>query len=184
MAVYSCSASVIGRASGRSAVASAAYRSGGKLADERQGVVWDFTRKRGVLHAELVLREGDAPAWARDRERLWNEAEAREEKSTRRATATVAREFRLALPHELSAEARLEAARDLARFLAERYGTAVDLAIHAPDRHGDARNHHAHLMMTDRRLELDGFGAKVRELNKATGGRSEIEIIRQQWEEI
>src|SRR5580693_2052203 len=79
MALYSCNASVIGRASGRSAVAAAAYRAGVKLADERQGVVWDFTQKSGVLHAETVLPQA-APSWAADRERLWNAAEAREDK--------------------------------------------------------------------------------------------------------
>ena len=69
MAVYSCSASVISRASGRSAVASAAYRAGEKLTDDRQQLSWDFTQKRGVQHAEIVLPE-NAPAWASDRAAL------------------------------------------------------------------------------------------------------------------
>lgn len=99
MGLYSCSATVISRSGGRSAVASAAYRAGEKLADERQGLVWDFTQKRGVLHSEIVLPQ-NAPAWANDREKLWNAAELRETGHAKQDTACVARDFRLALPHE------------------------------------------------------------------------------------
>ena len=183
MALYSCNASVIGRASGRSAVAAAAYRAGVKLADDRQGVVWDFTQKRGVLHAEIVIPQG-APSWAADRSRLWNEAEAREDKSTRRNEALVARDFRVALPHEASDAQRLEITREFARHLVERYGGAVDFAIHAPDRRGDDRNYHAHVMMSTRRLDADGFGAKIRVLDDRRTGPREIEHVRQTWQDI
>jgi Ti-type conjugative transfer relaxase TraA len=183
MAVYSCSASVIGRASGRSAVASAAYRAGEKLTDDRQQLSWDFTQKRGVEHAEIVLSE-NAPAWASDRAALWNAAEAREDKSTRRDTAKVAREFRTALPHELDAAARLEITRAFSRYLVSRYGAAVDFAIHAPDRKGDDRNHHAHIMMTTRSLDADGLGAKIRVLDSPKTSGPELEIIRKEWADI
>ena len=164
MALYSCHASVIGRAQGRSAVASAAYRSGGKLTDERQGVVWDFTQKRGILHTEILLPE-KAPSWAADRAALWNAAELREDKSTRRNEALVARDFRLALPHEATPEQRLAITREFGKYLVERYGGAVDFAIHTPDRKGDDRNFHAHVMMTSRRMDASGFTTK----NSRTG---------------
>src|SRR3546814_3223750 len=51
----------------------------------------------------------------------------------------------IAFPAELSAEARRELALGLAREISERHGVAVDVAIHAPGREGDHRNHHAHL---------------------------------------
>jgi hypothetical protein len=41
----------------------------------------------------------------------------------------------------------------------------ADIAIHAPDRRGDDRNHHAHVMLTMRSLTADGFGPKVRAWN-------------------
>jgi Ti-type conjugative transfer relaxase TraA len=180
MALYSCSASVISRASGRSAVASAAYRAGAKLNDNRQDQVWDFTQKRGVEHAEIICPE-NAPAWASDRAALWNAVELREDKSTRRDTAAVAWEFRLALPHELDAATRLEITRSFSRYLVNRYGAAVDFAIHAPDRKGDDRNHHAHIMMTTRRLDADGLGAKIRQLNLVEGGKLEMLGLRKTW---
>src|SRR3546814_2265883 len=91
----------------------------------------------------------DAPEWAADRERLWNAAELAET----RKNATVAREYEIALPVELSADERRELALDLAREISERHGVAVDVAIHAPGREGDHRNHHAHLLTTTRRSE-------------------------------
>jgi Ti-type conjugative transfer relaxase TraA len=88
---------------------------------------------------------------------LWNAAEFAE----KRKDARVAREFEIALPHELSAEQRLEAAREMAQELADRYGAAVDFAIHAPHEASDVRNHHAHLLMTTRQVTEDGLGDKT-----------------------
>ena len=147
----------ISRASGRSAVASMAYRSGERLTNERDGITHDFTAKQGVEHAEIVLPEGVNADWARDRSDLWNAAEFAE----KRKDARVAREFEVALPHELTAEQRLEAARELASVLANRYGAAVDFAIHSPHDASDVRNHHAHVMMTTRQVTAEGLGDKT-----------------------
>src|SRR3546814_8005798 len=84
-------------------------------------------RKQGVEHNALVV-PADAPAWASDRAVLWNAAEQAET----RKNSTVAREYEIALPAELSAEARRELALGLAREISERHGVAVDVAIHAP----------------------------------------------------
>src|SRR3546814_5933301 len=78
----------------------------------------------------------DAPEWAADRERLWNAAELAET----RKNATVAREYEIALPVELSADERRELALGLAREISERHGVAVDVSIHAPGREGDQRS--------------------------------------------
>src|SRR3546814_1837176 len=95
-----------------------------------------------------------SPACARGRVLLWNAAEQAEP----RKTSTVAREYEIALPAELSAEARRELALRLAREISERHGVAVDVAIHAPGREGDHRNHHAHLLTTTRRIGPEGLG--------------------------
>lgn len=157
MAIYHLSMKPVSRASGRSAVASMAYRAGEKLTNERDGITHDYTAKQGVEHAEIVLPEGVNADWARDRSDLWNAAEFAE----KRKDARVAREFEIALPHELSAEQRLEAAREMAQELANRYGAAVDFAIHAPHEASDVRNHHAHLLMTTRQVTEDGLGDKT-----------------------
>lgn len=157
MAIYHFSMKPVSRAGGRSAVASMAYRAGEKLTNERDGITHDYTAKQGVEHAEIVLPEGVNADWARDRSDLWNAAEFAE----KRKDARVAREFEVALPHELTAEQRLEATRELAQELANRYGAAVDFAIHAPHEASDVRNHHAHVLMTTRQVTESGLGDKT-----------------------
>lgn len=171
-----------------------AYRAGEKLTNERDGITHDYTAKQGVEHAEIVLPEpgagtiGVSADWARDRSTLWNVAEFAE----KRKDARVAREFEIALPHELSAEQRLEATREFAQELANRYGAAVDFAIHQPHDASDVRNHHAHLLMTTRKIEAEGLGDKtyiewknVRLLGEGLPTtQMQLRDIRQSWETI
>src|SRR5579863_6478066 len=76
--------------------------------------------------------------------------------------ARVAREYLVALPAELSPPQRLSLVRSFSRELTDRYGFAVDFAIHAPrDFPGsDPRNYHAHLLATTRDITREGLGAK------------------------
>lgn len=188
MAIYHFSMKPVSRAKGRSAVASIAYRSGEKLTNERDGITHDYRAKQGVEHAEIVLPEGVNADWARDRSDLWNAAEFAE----KRKDARVAREFEVALPHELSAEQRLEAAREMAQELADRYGAAVDFAIHAPHEASDVRNHHAHILMTTRQVTENGLGEKTyleREnkwllANNLPTTDMQLRDLRQRWEGI
>ncbi|MFF2323660.1 Ti-type conjugative transfer relaxase TraA [Agrobacterium sp. NPDC058088] len=188
MAIYHLSTKPVSRSSGRSAVASAAYRCAVLLTNQRDGLVHDFTRKEGVEHIEIVLPDGLSADWALDRSALWNAAEFAE----KRKDARVAREFEIALPHELSPEGRLKAARAFARDLANRYGAAVDFAIHSPSEHGDIRNYHAHVLMTTRQLGRTGLGEKTYLEHKnarllANGMATtdmQLRDIRQSWEGI
>ena len=177
MAIYHLSVKAIGRSAGRSATAAAAYRAGVEIADERTGEVHDYRRKQGVLHSEIVLPAG-AGEWAADRARLWNAAELAE---TRR-NSTVAREFEVALPSELTAVQRTELTRRLAQEIAARHRCAVDLSIHRPDREGDKRNHHAHVLCTTRRLEGAFLTEKTRELDDLKTG--EVTRWRSRWAEL
>lgn len=124
-------------------------------------------------HAELV-------GWVGERAELWNTAEA----SERRIDSRVARELVIALPAELSRSGRVDAARTMAEHLRERYGVAVDLAVHAPSERGDQRNHHAHLLFTTRMVEETALGAKTRVLDVPRSAREEIRQIREMWAEI
>lgn len=157
MAIYHFSMKVISRSGGRSAIAAVAYRTASKLLNERDGLVHDFTRKQGVEHAEILLPAGVAADWARDRSALWNQVELIE----KRKDARVAREFEVALPHELNASERLTLTREFAQDLANRYEAAVDFAIHQPHGEGDVRNFHAHVLMTTRRINAEGLGEKT-----------------------
>ncbi len=179
MASYHLSVKTIKRSAGRSATAAAAYRVGERIECQREGRVHDYTRKQGIEET-FILAPKDAPDWATDRSRLWNEVEASE---TRRNSVT-AREWELALPSEISAEARSQITRDFAQELVSRYGVAVDVAIHAPHREGDQRNHHAHVLTSTRKLEAEGFTSKTRVLDSAKTGGVEIEQMRGLWAEL
>lgn len=179
MAVYRCEIKRVSRSSGRSAVAASAYRAAQRLRDDRQDKQHDYRRRApGVAYRE-VMAGPDAPAWARERGRLWNAAEQAE----RRKDATTAREAILSLPHELDDVQRIELVRGFSQRLIDRYGVAVDMAIHRPDRKGDERNHHAHLLFTTRRMGREGLQEKTRELDDRKTGPQEIEAIRQMWEQ-
>lgn len=179
MASYHLSVKTIKRSAGRSATAAAAYRVGERIECQREGRVHDYTRKQGIEET-FILAPKDAPDWATERSRLWNEVEASE---TRRNSVT-AREWELALPSEISAEVRSQITRDFAQELVSRYGVAVDVAIHAPHREGDQRNHHAHVLTSTRKLEPEGFTAKTRVLDSAKTGGVEIEQMRGLWAEL
>lgn len=158
---------IIGRSQGRSAVACAAYRAGEALRDERYAKVQHYEDRSGVL-ASGVMLPPNAPVWMRDRERLWNAVERREDRSTHPNTAQLAREIVIALPHELEDEARHFLLKNILKEAATRQGMVADYAIHAPDPDGDDRNYHAHVMLTMRRIDLndpDGFGNKARPWN-------------------
>jgi Ti-type conjugative transfer relaxase TraA len=188
LAIYHLSTKPVSRSSGRSAVASAAYRCAVLLVNQRDGLVHDFTRKEGVEHSEIVLPQGVSADWALDRSKLWNAAEFAE----KRKDARVAREFEIALPHELSPEGRLKAARAFAQDLANRYGAAVDFAIHSPSEHGDIRNYHAHVLMTTREVGKAGLGEKTvlehKNARLLANGMATTDMqlrdIRQSWEGI
>ncbi len=191
MAIYHLSTKPVSRGAGRSATAASAYRAGELVHDLTTDEVFDYTRKRGVEHSEIVLPTAAARAdinWARDRQALWNAAEIAE----KRKDARVAREYEVALPHELKASQRVELVRAFAGELANRYGVVVDFAIHAPHRHGDERNHHAHILTTTRELTATGLGAKASiewsdadRFKKGLGpAKQEVKAIRAQWAEL
>lgn len=174
MAQYRLSASVIGRSSGRSATAAAAYRAGERIYDRRTGQTHDYSRKGGVHHTEILCPDG-APAWMRNRSELWNGVEAAE---TRR-NSQLAREIQLSLPHELTDQQRINLVR---RFIEDQFvarGMVADLAVHEPSQHdmADDRNHHAHIMLTTRELLGEGFGKKARDWND----REVLATWREEW---
>lgn len=175
MAIYRFSAQVIGRSAGRSSTAAAAYRAGVEVIDQRTGVVHDYTRRAGVEEAFILVPE-DAPEWVADRSKLWNAVELGE----KRKDAQVCREVQLALPAELSADQRRELVTAFCRDQFTARGMVADVALHAPDKEGDQRNHHAHVLLTLRGLDDAGaFGPKVREWND----KAALEGWREAWQE-
>jgi hypothetical protein len=170
MAIFSMRMQVIGRSAGRSATAAAAYRSGEQLTDERTGQVHDYTGKSDIYASEILGPE-NAPERLCDRATLWNEVEQVE----KRKDAQLSREVMVALPVELSHEQKesLTRAYVQAEFVSQ--GMIADIGYHDFDSH----NPHAHIMLTMRSVDEDGFGKKRRDWNK----RAEIERHRQAWAE-
>ncbi|GEM_PF-752161 len=160
-----CSAKQVQRSAGRSSVAAAAYRSATQLVDERTGLIHDYTKKQGVEHTRIYMPD-NAPAWANDRNKLWNAAEAKEN----RKNSMTARELEIAFPHEFNVMQRREAGDAVSRELMHRYNCAVDIAYHEPNKNGDDRNYHAHILFTTRGFDensKDGWErTKYRDLNK------------------
>lgn len=183
----------VSRGLGHSSTAAAAYRAGMRIEDERTGEVYDYTRKRGVEHSELVMPDG-VSRWS-DRAEFWNDVE----RANRRADSIVAREIQLNIPHELPPEARRKLVSEFAQSIADRYGVAVDVAIHKPhgrvknpdrpaaDDHAkaDPRNVHAHLLISANQVSDQGIGKKCRELDPIAHQRSrtenEAERMRTEW---
>jgi hypothetical protein len=171
LAMYSASVKAISRSSGRSATAAAAYRIGGKITDYRTGEIHNYEGRYGVNGVAMHLPAGVAKMTS---EALWNAVEAAE----KRKNATVARELLVALPSELTTDARLALAEHIALELVERYQVGAEVAVHLPDREGDQRNHHTHILFTTRRIGPAGFGEKTRELDDLKRGPEEVRWIR------
>ncbi len=161
MAIYHLRATMISRSQGRSATAASAYRVAERIEDRRTGLVFDYAAKGGVDHTE-ILAPDHAPDWVRDRSELWN----RVEESETRKNSQVAREMRVALPAELTHAQRVELVRDFAQEQFVDRGMIADIALHAPGRAGDERNHHAHILLTTREIGPEGFTSKNRDWNK------------------
>ncbi len=188
MAIYHCTTKPISRSAGRSAVAAAAYRAGESITDERTGKTHDYTKRHGVLTAVALLPTGETC----DRSQLWNAAEAAE----KRKDARTAREWIVALPAELDQHQRLLLATDFAVELGQRFGVAVDVAIHEPDTKGDQRNHHAHILTTTRKAEMQngelvlGDKATIELSDKKRGelklgkAKNEVKAIRGIWADM
>lgn len=175
MAIYHFSAKVIGRSTGRSAVAAAAYRSASELLDERLGRTHDYTAKAGVVHSEIMLPEGAPERWL-DRATLWNEVEARE----RQHNSQLARDVEIALPRELSRAEGIALVRDFVREQFVSRGMVADLNVHWGVGSDGEMQPHAHIMLTMRRVEGDGFGPKERAWND----RALLSGWRERWAEL
>ncbi len=134
----------ISRANGQNAVACSAYRSCSKLYDEQNEKQQNYTRKNGLVACGLALPNGENIS----RQKLWNLAE----KTENRKDAQTAKEYIIAIPHYMPDEDKILCCKKIANHLAEN-GRAVDWAIHKPNRKGDERNFHCHMMMTTRELK-------------------------------
>ena len=198
MAIVHIATKAISRKAGQSAVASAAYRAGVILKDERYDKSHDYSKKSGVMSADIILPSAlKAKGLTVSREELWNKAEEVEGRSDSR----VAREWLINLPHELDEAKRKALAHEFTQALADKYNIIADCAIHSPSkkevaRGADPRNYHAHILVTTREAQLDADGQlffdkqlkisfewsnKKRDAEGLQSSIQEIKDIRQLW---
>ena len=199
MAIFVASTKSISRGKGQSAVASASYRAGVKLEDKRYGKTHDYSNRFGVMSADIILPSSlKNQNISIERGELWNKAEQAEN----RKDARVAREWLVNLPYELDEQQRKELAHQFSQELADRYGVIADCAIHEPtqkeiERGADARNFHAHIMLTTRKAELNDnneivltdkstaeLSDKKRRELKLERMSHEVKEVRQLWESV
>jgi hypothetical protein len=161
MAIYHMTVKMIGRSSGRSSVAAAAYRADEKIKNEWDGVTHDYigyhsAKGIDVAYSAIILPES-APKDFADRSVLWNAVE----KSEKRKDAQTAREVEVALPKELPLN---ELINELIEYINKNFvsqGMIADVSIH-----NNIGNPHAHIMLTTRTVGPEGFGAKNRGWNE------------------
>jgi Ti-type conjugative transfer relaxase TraA len=183
VAIYHFSAKVIGRSGGRSAIASAAYRAGERLHDDKLDRDHDYTEKAGVVHREIMLPEGAPARWA-DRGTLWNEVEAGE----KRKDAQLARDIEISLPRELGKAEAIRLAQDFVREQFVDRGMVADLNVHWTQARDGGEQPHAHVMLTMREVvpgragheEERAFGKKV----VAWNDRALLGEWRERWAEL
>ena len=163
MALHFSDTKSFSRKEGKSAVASAAYRSGEKLFDERHNKTHNYTAKSkngGVVDKKMLLPSKFSDQnIVLDRANEWNKAE----KAEKRKDARVAREWLINIPYELyekDPQKAIETAFSFGQKLSDRYNCLVDCCIHKPTakeiaKGADPRNIHCHIMLTTREVEIE-----------------------------
>lgn len=170
MAIYHFSVQTISRSAGRSSTGAAAYRSGERIYDERTGLTFDYCKKSGIEHKQIMTPE-NVPEWAHDRAKLWNFVELAE----KRKDSQVCREVEVSLPTELNHDQQLDLVRGFIQKNFIDAGMVADLAIHRPNE----ENPHCHILLTMRDINVDGFGKK----NRSWNDKQLLETWREQWAE-
>jgi hypothetical protein len=151
---YHLQADIVSRAKSQSMVAKAAYNSREAITEERTAELKDFSRMRDKPLASFVFVSDPE---LRDAGKLWNFYDAQET----RKNAQLGYSFIAALPYQLTDEQREFMVKDFMREQFQRKGVAAQADIHRPDRQGDDRNFHVHILASMREVGKDGLGEKV-----------------------
>ena len=179
MASYHCQIQAINRKE-RSMIAVSAYINAESYTDDRTGMTFDYSKKKGFLYSYAYAIDENNKRVKLDNQELWNKAEHAE----KRKDARVGREYIIAIPHELMQKGKrkqgLECVMEYCDKIAKRYGVAIEFAIH--DQDDNNKNFHAHILTTTRKAsfkngelvlteksDLELSDKKLRELGKKTG---------------
>jgi len=152
LAIFHSHIQIITRGKGKSAVAAAAYRAGEIIKNDYDGYIYDYTRKSGIVHTEILLPD-HAPKEYSNRAILWNSVE----KTEKATNSQLAREIDIALPIELTIEQNISLIQEYVKRTFVDKGMCADLCVHD----NKTGNPHAHIMLTMRLINENGtWGGK------------------------
>lgn len=160
-----------GRGGERIAVATAAYNAGERLWSEREQRYVDFGNREDVVFSKIILPDG-APAWAARRNELWNRVDL----EAKRRDARLAKSIEVAITRDVPKDMRPALVEAFAAPFVAR-GCVADVAIHED---GTGHNPHAHILLTTRVLEPEGFGPKLTALEQ----RAFVREVRKRWSDL
>ncbi len=157
MAIFHLDFKIVKRSEGRSSVAKAAYHARTRITDERTGDTYDYSR-RTDLYGHFILAPVNAPEHiVKDSTALWNEVE----KVERQNNGQTARYFDVAIPAELNNDDKKKLVIEYCQKNFVDKGMIADIAFHDLD----SDNPHAHVMLTLKTIDKNGFGKKERSWN-------------------
>ncbi len=142
----------------RNIVASASYRADEKLYSERTDEYIRF-KNHTVKPESMILTPENAPEWASDRNKLWNEVDKQESKNNKTNNPRLATEVLLSLPNDVDREVQTEIAKNFVQDEFVSKGMVADICIHRDD----SNNPHAHVLITQRPFNKNGtWGNKTK----------------------
>lgn len=202
MAIYHFSTKPISRKH-KSSVAVSAYINAQAYTDERTNRTFDYSNKKGVLDSQCYAFDENNQRRDLKNTELWNGSEQAEAKNKRQDSARTAREYIVAIPHELMEKDKKEGVKCIVNFcdkLAQKYNVAVEFALHDQDydENGNGnKNYHFHLITTTRAVSFDSennivFGKKTAfemsdsDLKKINMPRTKDQLIdiRKLWADV
>ncbi|WP_431056031.1 MobQ family relaxase [Serratia marcescens] len=157
MAIFHLDFKIVKRSEGRSSVAKAAYHARCRITDERTGDTYDYSR-RTDLCGHFILAPVNAPEHIiKNSTALWNEVESVE----RQHNGQTARYFDVAIPAGLNNDDKKKLVLEYCQKNFVDKGMIADIAFHDLD----SDNPHAHVMLTLKTIDKNGFGKKERSWN-------------------
>ncbi|MBN6363542.1 MobA/MobL family protein [Providencia huaxiensis] len=167
MALMHMQFKILKRSEGKSAVYLTAYNNRLRARDERTGELYNYTKKDDLYYSEVMLPD-NAPERFSDPVTLWQNVE----KVESRKDSQLCRYFIVALQKELTIEQNKKLLKNYIKKNFTSKGMIADIAIH-----NDKNNPHAHIMLTMREVNENGFGNKKREWNNP----ALVDIWRKKW---
>lgn len=135
-----------GKGAHRSVVGYAAYCARTRLRNERDGHLYNWSKRNDIIFSKIMLPE-NAPRRFFDRNVLWNEVE----KIEKCKNSQLARTLVIALPSEFSADTQERVVCQYVQDCFVNYGMCADINIHD----NGTGNPHAHIILTMRAIDKD-----------------------------